>query len=112
MWSMLLSLFPSILNPLLNTVAAIYAKKTDSQLEGFKTATGVDAVAFQAYLHATLENNRLVLSQRVWWGARAICLIAGIPASFHFAAVMLDSTFKLGCGHYGCLGIPKIPAPY
>jgi len=84
------------------------SKKLDGELEGFKTASGVDLEAFKVHTQAQLENNRLKLAQNAWWGAKLIILMAGVPASAHFAAVFLDTLIP----PFGSWGIPKLPAPY
>lgn len=83
-------------------------KKANVELEGFKTAAGFDVQAYQIYMNALVETNRMKLAQNSWWGARVIILMAGLPASMHFAAVFLDTTIP----PYGSWGIPKLPAPY
>ena len=97
------------------------AKKADVELQGFTTAAGVDHEGYKAYLTAQVETNRMKLVQNSWWGAKLIILVAGIPAAFHFALVMLDSSCpatwewnvvagvaKGGCG----FKFTALPAPY
>jgi hypothetical protein len=66
-------------------------KRMNVDLEGFRTATGVDLAAYQTWVGAQVETNRLKLAQNAWWGAKLIILTAGLPASAHFGAMMLDS---------------------
>ncbi len=82
--------------------------KSNNELQGFTTATGVDLAAYQAYLAAQVETNRMKVAANGWWGAKVIILMAGIPASLHFAAVFLDTVVP----PFGSWGIPKIPPPY
>jgi hypothetical protein len=83
-------------------------KKANVELDGFKTGAGVDLVAFQTYMAAQVDTNRMKLAQNSWWGAKLIILTAGIPASLHFAAVFLDTLIP----PFGSWGVPKLPAPY
>lgn len=89
-----------------------FNKKADVELQGYTTGTQADTERLKHYLSAQVEINRLKLGQQSWWGARLIILIVGLPAAIHMGAIFIDSTFMLGCGKYGCMGIPKIPAPY
>lgn len=87
------------------------AQKANIELQGFSTASGIDLEGYRAYLSAQVETNRLKIAQNSWWGAKLIIMIAGVPASLHFAAVFLDSLPFLG--HVvGSWHIPKVPAPY
>jgi len=102
----------------------LQAKRSDADLQGFTTAAGVDHQGYKAYLEAQVETNRMKMAQNSWWGAKLIILMAGVPASMHFAAVMLDSLpFPIvALGSYympyiathavGSWGIPKLPSPY
>jgi len=81
-------------------------KREDVKLDGFRNATGVDLDAYKAALDAQIETSRIRAAANSWIGARVIIMVAGLPAAVHFAAVMLDSTFRFGWG------IPKVPAPY
>lgn len=93
---------------ILGMVLGHVQKLADTELAGFTAGTAADTARTVAYLNFALENNRLKLAQQGWWGARAIILIAGLPASMHFAAVFLDSVIP----PYGSWGIPKVPPPY
>lgn len=86
-------------------------QKANATLDGFKTAAGIDAQAYQAYLNALVETNRMKLAANAWWGAKAIILVAGFPAAFHMAGIFLDSMPFPGHA-VGSWGIPKPPAPY
>lgn len=107
MWSLIFGLLAK-LPGLAERFFDYQAKKLDRELEGFKTASGVDLDAFKAHLAAQLENNRLRLAQQSWWGAKLIILTAGIPAAAHFGAVFLDTLIP----PFGSWGIPKLPPPY
>jgi hypothetical protein len=93
---------------ILNAVLGHIQKAADVELSAFNTGTAADTARQVAYLNFMLENNRLKLAQQGWWGARCIILLAGIPASAHFAAVFLDTLIP----PFGSWGIPKLPAPY
>lgn len=93
-------------------------QKMNVSLEGFKTASGVDLAAYQSWLNATIEINRMKLAANSWWGAKLIILTAGWPCAIHLAAIMLDSfpwwvPFAMTEAHViGSWGVPKPPAPY
>lgn len=98
-------------------------QKVNTTLDGFKIGAQIDLEAYKAYLNASVEINRMKVAQQSWWGARVIIMLAGIPASLHFAGVMLDSMpfpyigwegwwFALRVHEVGSWGIPKPPAPY
>lgn len=108
-------------NKLLEAVLGYMAKKGDRELEGFKTAAGIDLEATKAYLNAQIENNRLKLAQQSWWGAKLIILIAGVTSALHFGLIMLDSSCPAtwgwnivnGKARGGCgFGFTALPAPY
>lgn len=101
-----------ILPGLARSALEYFNKKADVELQGYTTGTQADTERLRYYLAAQVETNRLKLAQQSWWGARLIILITGLPAALHMGAVFVDSTFQLGCGSYGCLQVPKIPAPY
>ena len=92
----------AVLRPVLGFLTSRDAVRVD----GFKTAAGLDVEAYKAALDAQVEFARLRAAQTGWWGARLVVLVAGGSASLHFAAVMLDSTFRFGWG------VPKVPPPY
>ena len=92
----------SLLTPLLGFLTS----KETIELDGFKTAAGLDTEAYKAALAAQVQIAELRAAQNGWWGARLIIMLAGGSAALHFAAVMLDSTFRFGWG------VPKVPAPY
>lgn len=96
-------------------------KRANVDLQGFTVGANVDLAAYQAYVAAQVETNRMKLAQNQWWGAKVIILLAGVPAATHFALVMIDSmcpatwhynlvagVAKGGCGY----GITALPAPY
>ena len=86
-------------------------QRSNIELQGFTTAAGVDLAAYQAWLSAQVETNRMKLAQNAWWGAKLIIMIAGVPAATHFGAVFADSLPFFG--HVvGSWGIPKVPPPY
>lgn len=87
-------------------------KKQDVTLEGFKTAGQIDVQAYQAALAHDIEINRLKLQAGQWWGARLLYMIVGLCACLHTGAVFIDSTLTFGSGHYGNLGVPKLPPDY
>lgn len=87
------------------------AQRANAELQGFTTAAGVDLEGYKAYLSAQIETNRMKMAQNSWWGAKLIILLAGLPASAHFALVFID-TMPFPGHVVGSLGIPKVPAPY
>jgi hypothetical protein len=99
-------LVQSILSGIAGPLLGYLAKKQEVQLDGFRNATGFDLEAYKAALDAQIETSRIRASANAWLGARIITMVAGLPAAMHFAAVMLDSTFRFGWG------IPKVPTPY
>jgi|SRR5882672_9083496 len=107
MWGIVLSLISSIPG-LAGKFFDLQAAKANVELQGFTTAAGVDLAGYKAYLEAQVETNRMKMAQNAWWGAKLIILIAGIPASLHFAAVFLDTLIP----PFGSWGIPKLPPPY
>lgn len=86
-------------------------KRANVELEGFKTAAGIDNAAYQTYINALVETNRIKASANAWWGAKLIILTAGWPCAIHMALVMLDSMPFWGHA-VGAWGIPKPPPPY
>ena len=106
MLTMFGSLLGSIGSAVVAPVLGFLTSRATIDLEGFRTAAGLDTEAYKAALAAQGEMARLRAAQNTWWGARLIILVAGGSASLHFAAVMLDSTFRFGWG------VPRCPAPY
>lgn len=96
---------------LAKSILGYQEKKLDTNLEGFKTAVGIDVAAYQAWLNAVVAVNGQKLAANAWWGAKMIIFTAGWAASLHFAAVMLDSMPFPGHA-VGSWGVPKPPAPY
>lgn len=94
------------------------AQKLNVELEGFRTAAGIDVQAYTVYTNAMVETNRIKLAQNSWWGAKMIILTAGWPCSVHMAAIMMDSLpfyiplFMSQAHVIGSWGIPKPPPPY
>lgn len=86
-------------------------KRANVDLEGFKTGAQVDLDGYRAYLTAQVEVSRIKLAAMSWWGAKAIILVAGLPAAVQFAAVMLDST-PLPFKTIGSWRVPLPPPPY
>lgn len=93
-------------------------QKANVLLDGFKVGAGIDLAAYQSYLNALVETNRIKLQANAWWGAKLIILTAGWTASLQFAAIMLDSMpfwipFFMDKAHVvGSWGVPKPPPPY
>ncbi len=93
-------------------------KKLDTNLEGFKTAAGIDSAAYSAYLQAQVVTNGQKLAANAWWGAKLIIFTAGWASALQFTAVMLDSMpfwiplFMAEAHAVGSWGVPKPPAPY
>lgn len=86
-------------------------KQASTEIEGFQKIGSLDLAAYQAYLNAQVETNKLKLAQQSWWGARLIILVAGLSCTAHFSAVIWDSLPWLG--HVvGSWQIPKLPSPY
>lgn len=117
MWTLIfgaLQLIPGLAEKFLDW----QVKKANVELDGFKTAAGIDSAAYQAYLNALVETNRMKLAANAWWGAKLIILTVGWPASIHMAAIMLDSLpfwiplFMDKAHAIGGWGVPKPPAPY
>lgn len=93
-------------------------KKLDTNLEGFKTAAGIDSAAYTAYLQAQIQTNGQKLAANAWWGAKLIIFTAGWPCSIHLAAVVIDSMpfwvplFMDKAHEVGSWGVVRPPAPY
>lgn len=86
-----------------------FAKSQDARLEGFKAAAGLDERAYEAWLNYETAQAALTATARSWWGPKLLLMVVATPACLHVAMVFLDSTFRLGCPHYGCLAIPDVP---
>lgn len=89
-----------------------YHEKNNTERQEFQTATGADVETYKAHVAAVEDANHLRAVTNTWWGAKLIILLVGVPAALHWALIMLDTTFKFGCGHIGCLGIGALPKPY
>lgn len=93
-------------------------KKIDANVEGFKTAAGIDGVAYSAYLQAQVATNGQKIAANAWWGAKLIIFTAGWASALHFAAIVLDSMpfwipFVMDGSHViGSWGVPAPPSPY
>lgn len=101
--------FASVFTSVSDSAFKWFAKSKDTTLDGFKTATGLDEKAYEAWL---VYQTAIVANQaaaRAWWGPKLLLMVVGVPACLHVAMVFLDSTFRLGCLHYGCLGVPEVP---
>jgi hypothetical protein len=101
--------FASIFTSVSGAAFQWYAKSKDTTLDGFKTATGMDEKAYEAWLSYQMSIVAAQAASRSWWGPKLLLMLVGVPACLHVAGVFLDSTFRLGCSHYGCLGIPDVP---
>ncbi|WP_131114310.1 hypothetical protein [Lichenihabitans psoromatis] len=101
-----------LLTSVLQPVFAWLGKRQDVTLEGFKAAAGEDATAYTAWLdfEKTVYTARLAAAS--WWGPKLLCMLVGVPACLHVGMIFLDSTFTFGMGHYGSLGIAKLPPDY
>jgi hypothetical protein len=101
---------PTTLLALAQSAVDLWAKKTDTDLEKFKTAAGsgeaLAAAVLQANLQAGAQRIAYATSLLSWWPFRLILLVLMLPPALHFAAIMLDSTFAFRWG------IPKVPPPY
>lgn len=115
---MFLNLLFGALPGLATAVLGHFEKKSDRELDGFKTGAMVDREAFRDYLNANVENNRTRLIANGWWGAKLIILTAGWTASIQMAAIFLDSLpfwiplFMSEAHVVGSWGVPKPPPPY
>jgi len=106
------AIITSIVNGVVGPLFGFLGKKTDTQLEGFKTASGVDVQAYQAFLAYRVEAERARVAANGWWGPRVVFMLIAVPVGLHVAAVFIDTTFTFGTGHYGSMGIPKLPDEY
>ena len=101
----------SILGPILDRLN----KKTDSELEHFKTAVGAERDVLIANLQASIAaNESRAQLLAIQWGRpeiRIIIMMTALPCCLHFGAVMLDSLPWFG--HVvGSWRVPKLPSPY
>ena len=112
MFALISSLASGLMSGLVTPLFTWLNKKTDDQLAGFQTAAGIDQAAYATFLNYQVAIGAQKAAANSWWGARALYLIVGGTAAAHTAAIFLDSTVKLGCPHYGCLGVPPLPAVY
>ncbi len=112
MFTLIASLFSGLMSGLVTPLFTWLNKKTDDQLAGFQTAAGIDQAAYATFLNYQIAMGQQKAAANSWWGARMLYLIVGGTAAAHTAAIFLDSTVKLGCGHYGCLGVPALPPVY
>lgn len=86
-----------------------FAKSQDTTLDGFKAAAALDERGYEAWLNYQSAQAALAATARSWWGPKLLLMVVAVPACLHVALVFLDSTFRLGCPHYGCLAIPDVP---
>lgn len=86
-----------------------FAKSQDTTLDGFKAAAGLDERAYEAWLNYQTAQAAQAATARSWWGPKLLLMVVAAPACLHVAMIFLDSTFRLGCPHYGCLAIPDVP---
>ncbi len=112
MFALISSMFSGLMSGLVGPLFTWLNKKQDTQLEGFQTAAGIDQAAYATFMQYQIAIGAQKAAANSWWGARMLYLIVGGAAAAHTAAVFVDSTVKLGCDHYGCLGIPTLPPIY
>ncbi len=112
MFTIIQQIVTGIVSGVFTPLMTYLGKRQDNQLAGFQTAAGIDAAAYGAFLTYQLGITQAKAAANSWWGARVLYLIVGGTAATHTAAIFLDSTLKLGCSHYGCLGVPALPAVY
>ncbi len=112
MWGAIIGLAQGIVSGLVGPVFTYLGKRQDAQLDGFKSAAGIDQVAYQAYLTYQIQITAAKAAANSWWGARLLYMVVGLAAVLHASAVFLDTTFTFGSGHYGSLAIPKLPEAY
>ncbi len=106
MLAMILGAIQSIVSGIAGPLIGYLGKREDVSLDGFKTAAGIDAAAYQAHLNAEIEIARLRASANSWMGARIMVFAFGLPAALHWSAVFLDSTFRFGWA------VPALPGQY
>ena len=112
MFTIIQQIVTGLVSGVFTPLMSYLGKRQDNQLAGFQTAAGIDAAAYGSFLTYQLGITQAKAAANSWWGARALYLVVGGAAAAHTAAIFLDSTVKLGCGHYGCLGVPPLPAAY
>ena len=106
------SVISGLASGIVGPIFTYLGKKEDVTLDGFKSAAGLDTAAYQAALEHDVAIQQLKLQANSWWGPRVLYMIVGLAAVVHAASVFVDSTFRMGCDHYGCMGIPKLPPDY
>ena len=106
MLGLLGTLLGSLSSGLLAPILGYATNAKTIEIDGFKSAAGLDTDAYKAALAAEVRIAELRAAQNGFWGARAVVVLAGGSAALHFSAVMLDSTFRFGWG------VPKVPPPY
>jgi hypothetical protein len=94
-----------VIGPIIGPLFSWLNKKQDLNLDGFKTAAGVDLQAYKASLDAQAQANALKASANTWLGARIIAFGAGELSLFYYGAIVIDSMFHFGWG------ISKLPPP-
>lgn len=112
MWGLIAGALQGVVTGLVGPVFTYLGKRQDVTLEGFRAASADDRQTYAAFLDYQARIQALKLQAASWWGPRALYMVVGGAAALHTAAIFLDSTVKLGCGHYGCLGVPALPAAY
>ena len=105
MWSMIVSLVQGIVTGVVGPVFTYLGKKQDVTLAGAQSAMTADQANFAIEVAAQERTNN-------WWGPHLLYMVAVGPAVLHVAMIFLDSSFRFGCGHYGCLSIPELPLSY
>lgn len=110
--SWILAAVKGLASGLIGPVFTHLDKKTDDTLEGFKTAGTLDTEQYKAMLDHDIAIQQLKLQANSWWGPRMLYVVVGSCVALHTCAVFIDSTIPMGCGHYGCWGIPKLPPDY
>ena len=112
MFTLIQQLVTGLVSGVAAPLFAWLTKKQDAQLAGFQTAAGIDQVSYANWLNYLVAVGQQKAAANAWWGAKLLYLVVGGTAALHTAAIFLDSTLKLGCGHYGCLGVPPLPPAY
>ncbi|WP_459584443.1 hypothetical protein [Bradyrhizobium diazoefficiens] len=111
MFSLLISLLPRFASGFLNWLN----KKTDADLEKFKTAVGGDVTLNVAELRYKVEVARMAADMRKGdrehWFTAWMVPVAFAVLFFHVAAVVFDSMPLLG-HEIGSWKIAALPAPY